>query len=271
MSRRTLVRMTVFLVCTAIGAGTALPQNDGAAPPAGSAGQNEPLIELKIRRARWNIGLETLRTGPAAAGAPQDVKVAIGPAEPDLVSKQIVSVSCGGTPTKSAEFDAGGGIVTCTLDSGPADVKVAIAVEFVTSAGLASTTKTVEKHIAGEGLLVLYQAFSDTTNLFIDRGTTVGYDDYIIADLEILPAGKAQPQRQVLLSFVDGRPASRKAVFNILAGDGDPELRLILSGRLQGYWPAQLASIEPKAIRRTTSLSPRWDPYACRFVLAPTP
>jgi hypothetical protein len=269
--RSTLFRAVFLLACTSIGAGAQSPRAVSATPSATQTPERNPLIEIKIRRARWNISLESLQAGPVTPAGQQDVKVAIAPAEDDLVSKQIVNVSCTGVASKSAEFGPEGGILTLSLDAKPADVKVVVALEFTLPSGLAATTKTIDKHIAGEGLLILYQAFSDTTNMFVDRGVGCR-GDYLWADLAVTDPGKAQPQRHILLSSsIGGRLVSTDATFNVLAGDDDPPLRLSISGRLQGYWPAQLAVIEPQAIRTTPSLSPKWDPYRARYFLAPTP
>lgn len=271
MKRSNFLQVALLIICSEVSAGTPSAQVGSVTPSASRGPQRDQLIEIKIRRARWNIGVESLRSGPVAPPVQQDVKVAIAPAEEDLVSQQLVSVSCGSSVTKSAVFGPEGGIVTGSIDGVPADVKVVIAVEFVPATGLPSISKSIEKHIAGEGVLVLFQAFSDTTNMFIDRSSYGSYGDYLLSDLEVVSKEKPQPQRQVLLSTIGGQLVSSTALFNVLAGDSDPSLRLGISGRLQGYWPCQLALIESKAIRETLSLTPRWDPYRCRLFLSPSP
>src|SRR5581483_3957324 len=92
----------IVLLALAVGAPSAPVGSTTRA--AGRTTPRDQLMEIKIRRARWIVDAQTLRSAPVTGAGQQDIKVAIAPAEDDLVSQHLVSVSAGGTPIKSAAY-----------------------------------------------------------------------------------------------------------------------------------------------------------------------
>jgi hypothetical protein len=225
-----------------------------------SRASSDTLSAIVVRRVRPRLQSESL--GSSAAGVVKaQIKVAVAPTDPAIVARHRVVLSSTDGKQLEQEVPAGGGIVTLDEIDPAATISTVVSAEFQPSTGLPPWIKRLDQPATVPGSIVLFHAYVDEMNCFVDRNGLVSRGDYLVCRVSLAGGVGQQRVTRHLFRRVDGQARPETACFAFLTEDAgnEPEFDVEILGRLGASPPRSLGKFDLVELADAGALKAVWN------------